>query len=114
MPTKLSAFAARVAESGWLAALVVVPILFNLYTERIFEEDKIPLMRSIALIVFVALVVWVVERGRGGLQIEGRPLWKMPIILLALLLTGAYLLATVFSIVPRISFWGAYIRRQGT
>ncbi|MDQ4076925.1 MAG: O-antigen ligase family protein, partial [Chloroflexota bacterium] len=114
MQTKLSVFAAKVAESGWLAALLVVPILFNLYTERIFEEDKIPLMRSIALLVFVALLIWAIERGRDALQIDGRPFWKIPIVLPALVLTGAYLLSTLLSVVPRISFWGAYIRRQGT
>ena len=49
MPSKLNMFVARICESSWLAALVVVPILFNPYTERFFEEDKIPLMRSTAL-----------------------------------------------------------------
>ncbi len=114
MQTRLSVFAAKLAEGGWLAALVIVPILFNLYTERIFEEDKIPLMRSLALLVGAALLVWGLERGRDALWVEGRPLWKIPIVPPALLLTGAYLLATAFSILPRVSFWGAYIRRQGT
>ncbi len=114
MQTKLGAFAGKIVESGWLAAIVVVPLLFNLYTERIFEEDKIPLLRSIALVVAVALLVWAVERGREAWQIEGRPFWKLPIVPPALLLTAAYLLSTLFSIMPRVSFWGAYIRRQGT
>lgn len=114
MQTKLSALAAKVSESGWLAALVIVPILFNIYTERVFEEDKIPLMRSIALLIFVALLVWGIERGREVLSVNGRPWWKIPLVLPVLALTGAYLVATLFSIVPHISFWGAYIRRQGT
>lgn len=115
MQTKLSTFAARLSESAWLAALIIVPILFNIYTERVFEEDKIPLFRSIALVILIALVVWGVERGRRSVfQVEGRPLWKVPLVLPALALVAAYLIATIFSIVPRISWWGAYIRRQGT
>lgn len=114
MQTKLSALAARVIEGGWLAALIIVPLLFNIYTERVFEEDKIPLMRSIALLISVGLLIWGIERGREALEVDGKPWWKLPLVLPALLLTGAYLLSTIFSIVPHISFWGAYIRRQGT
>jgi tetratricopeptide (TPR) repeat protein len=114
MQTKLGALAAKVSESGWLAALLIVPVLFNIYTERVFEEDKIPLMRSIALFMLVALLIWVFERGREALSENGRPLWKVPLVLPVLALTAAYLVATAFSIVPHISFWGAYIRRQGT
>lgn len=115
MQTKLSTFAARLSESAWLAVLIIVPILFNIYTERVFEEDKIPLFRSIAVMVLIALVVWGVERGRrGAFRVDGQSLWRVPLVLPALALVAAYLIATVFSIVPRISWWGAYIRRQGT
>lgn len=115
MRTRLSAFAAGIIESGWLAALIIVPILFNVYTERVFEEDKIPLMRSIALVMLLALVVWGLERGKKMFEAQdGRPWWKIPLVVPALVLAGAYVISTVFSIVPRISWWGAYIRRQGT
>jgi tetratricopeptide (TPR) repeat protein len=114
MQTRVSAFAARVAEGGWLAALLVVPLLFHVYTDRVFEEDKIPLMRSIALVLMLALVVWGMERGRQALRVRERPLWRAPLVLPTLILTGAYLLSTTLSILPQVSFWGAYIRRQGT
>ena len=115
MQTKLSSFAARIIESAWLAALIIVPILFNIYTERVFEEDKIPLMRSIAVVMFVALMIYALERGKQAFQArDGRPWWKIPLVVPALVLASAYLISTAFSIVPRISWWGAYIRRQGT
>ncbi|MBA3534123.1 MAG: O-antigen ligase family protein [Ardenticatenales bacterium] len=114
MQTKLSVFAAKISEAGWLAALIIVPLIFNVYTERVFEEDKLPLMRSIALMVFIGLLIWGIERGREALRLREQPFWKVPLVLPTLVLTGSYLLATAFSIVPRVSFWGAYIRRQGT
>lgn len=114
MQSKLGHYAARLSESAWLAAVVVTPILFNIYTERVFEEDKIPLLRSIALLLLVALVVWAVEQGRESLRISGEPVWKAPLVLPTLILTGSYLVSTLLSVMPRISFWGAYVRRQGT
>lgn len=115
MQTRLSSFLGRIIEGGWFAALIIVPILFNVYTERVFEEDKIPLMRSIALVMFVALIIWGIERGKTAFKgPDGRPWWKIPLVLPALVLAAVYIISTVFSIVPRISWWGAYIRRQGT
>jgi len=115
MQTRLSSFLGRIIEGGWFAALIIVPILFNIYTERVFEEDKIPLMRSIALVMFAALIIWGVERGKMAFKgPDGRPWWKIPLVVPALALAAVYIISTVFSIVPRISWWGAYIRRQGT
>lgn len=113
MPSKLSVFAAKICESSWLAIILVVPILFNPYTERFFEEDKIPLMRSITLIMFLALLVWSLEQRRTVIEL-GWSGWKIPLVVPTLLLTGAYLVATGFSVEPRVSFWGAYLRLQGT
>lgn len=114
MRTKLNAAAAAVAESCWLAALVVVPVFFNIHSFRSFEEDKIPLLRSLALIVVVALVIRALEEGRAAWTVAGRPIWRLPIVVPMLLLTAAYCLSTVFSIAPRFSVWGSYERTQGT
>ncbi len=112
--TRLSRLAEKIVESGWLAALVVVPLLFNVYDERVFEEDKAPLLRSIALLLAVAGVMWGVERGRRALREEGRPLWRVPLVLPWALMVLVYVLTTVWSVAPEVSLWGAYIRRQGT
>lgn len=113
MPSKLSMFVARICESSWLAALVIVPILFNPYTERFFEEDKIPLMRSTALIVLAGLLVAAGEQWSLR-ETHKRAWWKVPLVVPVLLLTGAYLLATLFAVDPQVSWWGAYLRSQGT
>jgi hypothetical protein len=41
MRTKLSIFCDKVIEAGWLAALVVVPLFFNIHSSRVFEPDKL-------------------------------------------------------------------------
>lgn len=51
MTTKLSAWCERIVEAGWLAALIATPLYFNVHSSRIFEPDKIALLRSIALIM---------------------------------------------------------------
>jgi tetratricopeptide (TPR) repeat protein len=112
--TKISLFAAALAESSWLAAVVLVPVFFNIHSERIFEEDKIPLLRSLALCALGALIVWLAERGRVALRVRGLPLWRVPLVAPAAALGGAYALATLASVNPRISFFGAYLRQQGT
>lgn len=114
MQTRLATFAGRILESGWLAALILVPLLFNVYTERVFEEDKIPLLRSISLMMVAWGIVFVIEKGRAALTHDNRPWYQWPLVIPALILSAVYIIATIFSVNPGISWWGAYIRRQGT
>jgi hypothetical protein len=39
--TKLDHWCEAVIEAGWLAALVVAPMFFNVFSSRVFEPDKI-------------------------------------------------------------------------
>jgi hypothetical protein len=112
MRTKIGVLAANIVESGWLAALVVVPIFFNVYTVRIFEEEKIPLFRSIALVVLAALIVALLEA--GSMRTALRSAWRLPAVKFAALLAAASIVSTCFSVRPAVSFWGGYTRSQGT
>ncbi len=112
--TRVSRLVEKIVESGWLAALIVVPLLFNVYDERVFEEDKAPLLRSIALFLAVAGLIWLIERGRRALHTDDRPFWRLPLVVPWALMVAVYVLTTLWSVAPGISFWGAYIRRQGT
>ena len=113
MRTKVGLFCDRVIEAGWLAAVVVVPLFFNNYSQRIFEPDKIALLRSIALVMVAAWLIKAVETGQVKLQLPLSFL-RQPLVGPALLLGSVYLLTTVLSIVPRLSLWGSYERLQGT
>ena len=59
--TRLQSFCSKLIEAGWLAALVIVPLLFNVYSSRVFEPDKITTLRSIALVMAGAWIIWVIE-----------------------------------------------------
>ncbi len=117
MQTKLSRICDAIIESGWLAVLVVAPLFFNTFSNRVFEPDKIHLVRSIALVMAVAWLVQLIdgrlagEAGEGGFWSRIR---STPLVLPALILVVSYLLSTALSLVPRISFFGSYVRLQGT
>lgn len=107
-------------EATWLVAVIVVPVFFNILSSRIFEPDKLTLLRSLALL---ALAAWVVKLlSEGGSKWENiergdawyRTLLRIPIVWPILFLAFVYIIATVFSVTPYTSFWGSYQRLQGT
>ena len=121
MNTKLSIFCGKVIEAGWLAAVVAVPVFFNIYTARTFEPDKITLLRSIVGIMALAWIIMVVEQGAGNAGDKSisfvdriRGLFKIPLFLPTYLLVLIYIISTIFSISPNVSIWGSYQRLQGT
>ena len=121
MRTRVSAFCDAIIEAGWLLALVVVPLFFNVYSDRVFEPDKLGLLRSVAALMAIAwLVKWSEERlfagqaEQSGQEASDGLSWRTPLVLPTLLLALVYLLTTIISVVPRISLWGSYQRLQGT
>jgi len=123
MRTKLGLYCDKVIEAGWLAAVIVVPLFFNIYSQRVFEPDKLSLLRSIALVMSVAWIIRTIEDWRAGpreedTETEKPSFWqrvvRTPLVLPTLLLVVIYLISTVTSVVPRVSFLGSYQRLQGT
>lgn len=121
MDTRLARYCDRVLEAGWLAAAMLAPLFFNVHSSRVFEPDKLTLLRSIALVMAAAWLVRALERARsaGGERGEGlgvglrQALSATPLAPHILLLVAAYFLATLLSVAPRTSFWGSYQRLQG-
>lgn len=129
MRTKLSVFCEKVIEAGWLLTLIVAPLFFNVYSSRVFEPDKLSIVRSIALVMSAAWLIKVLDihtwgrrpsdaHGKAPQEVPRPSLWQRisstPLVLPTVLLVGAYLLSTLLSIAPRISLWGSYVRLQGT
>ena len=123
MRTKLSIFCDKVIEAGWLAALVVVPLFFNIHSSRVFEPDKLSLLRSIALVMAAAWLVRAIEDWRTSQAEElpgrnGASFWERirqtPLVLPTLLLVLTYLISTVLSVTWKVSLMGSYQRLQGT
>ena len=79
MPSKLSRYCEGLMEAAWLAAIILVPVFFNVYSSRIFEPDKITILRSLALIISASWIVKLVDgpvhrarrRHEPGPEVEG-------------------------------------------
>ena len=122
--TRLGVFCDKLIEAGWLAAVVVVPLFFDVYSSRVFEPDKISTLRSIAVLMVVAWVIKVIQQGfrsrEGPAQLSHdqvgfwRRIVRVPLALPTLALVIVYLISTVFSVVARTSLQGSYQRLQGT
>ncbi len=119
MVSRLTRWCDGVIEAGWLLAVIVAPLFFNIHSDRVFEPDKITFVRSLALIMSLA---WLVKFSaqQGWHQLRAWPwrgpeaVWRMPFVLPVLSVVVVYLLSSLFSIVPHVSWAGSYQRLQGT
>jgi len=112
--SQLSDLAEGGAAAACLVAAIAVPSLFDARAERVFDEPKILIVRSIAALAAAFLLVCMIgsRRHRHGLAVHaGR---ARASLLAASSLVATYLVASIFSIAPRIAWDGAYVRREGT
>jgi tetratricopeptide (TPR) repeat protein/O-antigen ligase len=107
-------------EAAWLAAVLLVPLFFDIYSSRIFEPDKITLLRTLALLTLGAWIVKSIEEGGWRWQrIQPgesalKTIVRFPMILPVAAFALVYVLSTIFSVTPAASLWGSYQRLQGT
>jgi tetratricopeptide (TPR) repeat protein len=111
--TKLSAFCDKVLEAGWLLAVIITPLFFNVYSSRVFEPDKLTTLRTLALVMGAVWVVKLIEDRTSGHRDIGIN-WRMPLVLPTLFMVVVYILSTLLSVTPYVSFFGSYQRLQGT
>ncbi|MCL4396029.1 MAG: O-antigen ligase family protein [Chloroflexi bacterium] len=117
----------KILEAGWLAALIVVPLFFDIYTSRVFEPDKLSLLRSLAVLMCGVWIVRQIEvnarKSLHGADDTPRPAPSEilrsaqrdnPLLLPTLLIVVVYLISTLFSVAVFVSIWGSYQRMQGT
>src|SRR5262245_56115075 len=118
MPNRLSRFCEGVMEGAWLLGLVITPLFFNIFSSRVFEPDKITLMRSLAL---VALSAWLIKLiSEGGFRFDAARsqhaspagFFRVPLVVPVAGLVLVYIIATVFSVAPTASLYGSYQRLQ--
>ncbi|MCB8979650.1 MAG: peptidylprolyl isomerase [Ardenticatenaceae bacterium] len=119
METKLSRWCDGLIEVGWLFAVIAVPLFFNIHSDRVFEPDKLTLMRSIAVVMGTAWLVKFVDlrQWRYAARLRWRTedsFWRMPFLLIVTLLVLVYIVSSLFSVTPLVSWAGSYQRLQGT
>ena len=119
METRLSRFCDGLMEAGWIAAIIAVPLFFNIHSDRVFEPDKLTLLRSIAMVMSIAWLVKFIdlsgwERSSWLNWRDKESIWRMPFVLPVALLVVVYLISTAISVSPRVSWAGSYQRLQGT
>lgn len=119
MDSKLSRWCDGLIEAGWLTAVIAIPLFFNIHSDRVFEPDKLTLLRSIALLMSAAWLVKFID-GQGWQQLgrlrwsDPGSIWRQPFVLPVVSLVLVYLISTALSVTPRISWAGSYQRLQGT
>ena len=119
MDSRLTRWCDGLLEAGWLVAILAIPLFFNIHSERVFEPDKLALLRSLALVMSAVWLARLVDnrawRNLGRLRpSNAAAIWHRPLVLPVLILVLVYALATLFSISPRVSWIGSYQRLQGT
>ena len=121
MPNKISRYCEGVMEACWLLALVVSPLFFDIYSSRVFEPDKVTLVRSLALVTLAAWLIKIINE--GGIHFEhvatpggsrARALLRQPLFIPVVLFCLTYLISSFFSVAPSTSWLGSYQRLQGT
>jgi tetratricopeptide (TPR) repeat protein len=111
--TKLSLFCDKVLEIGWLLAVIITPLFFNVYSSRVFEPDKLTTLRTVALIMSTVWVVKFIEERVNGRREMGLT-WRTPLVFPTFLMIIVYFLSTALSVTPWVSLLGSYQRLQGT
>ena len=110
-PSFLEQLCTHILEAGWLLAIPLTVIFFNVYSTRVFEPDKSTTLRALSTLMLIVWIIFLFERKQ-----RPQPLHfdlKTPLVLPALLTLGINLLSAIFSIAPRASFLGSYQRAQG-
>ena len=119
MQSKLSRWCDGIIEAGGVAAVIITPLFFNIHSDRVFEPDKLTLLRSVALVMAAAWLIKFVDQ-KGWQQFNRlnwrnkESVWRMPFILPVALLIVAYVVSNLLSVTPSVSWAGSYQRLQGT
>jgi hypothetical protein len=129
--SRIEALSEGIIEAGWLMALGLVPLLFNIYSSRNYEPDKAALLRSLAVVMVAAWLWKVVSGGRmsrplpvaDGRAANSKPhpvieaarsLFLVPLVPLVAALALLLVVGSILSVDSRLSWLGSYARAQGT
>ncbi len=101
-------------EAGWLAAAAIIPFFFNASSLQTFEPEKMFVLRALVLLSGAAWLLRRIAGARQGIGPQIHLLLRKPLVPPVLALAVVYLLSSIFSVAPVLSWWGAYYEAQGT
>jgi tetratricopeptide (TPR) repeat protein/O-antigen ligase len=115
MPEGKHTFAEHFMELSVVAVLVAVPLFVIPYSALPFEEAKVSLLRTAAMMCLPFSILTLIRNiqvagGRRNIGMQAIP----PLIIMVCFFGYSLLLSTFFSVSPSDSFFGAQLRRQGT
>jgi tetratricopeptide (TPR) repeat protein len=118
MSSKLRICCEAFMEACWLAAAAIVPLFFNISSVRVFEFDKVLILRFLVILAVAAgLLKWIDGRMSAtvsSVAVEQKPLAKHPLAIAVFVLAAIYILSSILSITPAQSWWGSDLRSQGS
>jgi hypothetical protein len=92
---------AGLIEAAWLAAAVVVPLIFHQHAIDGFQPYKATIVRLLAGVIVAA---WGIRSCLDRRVVGADRLLPRPLMIALVAFLGAQLVATIFSINPRASF----------
>jgi hypothetical protein len=110
MYSRLGLFGKGLMESSWLAAAAVIPLFFSISSVQTFEPDKMYVLRFLAVLSGVAWLLTRFDAGRGKNGVQLKSFFQLPLVKPVLALAAVFLLSSIFSIAPVVSWWGLYRR----
>ncbi len=76
--SRLSQFCDRALEAGWLLAVLITPVFFNVYSSRVFEPDKLTTLRALAVVMAVLWLTRLVDEATTGVSAARPVRGKLP------------------------------------
>ncbi len=102
----LLSFCNKIIEYSFYALFFLVPLVFTSSTSELFELNKMWVTWSLAIVIIMSWVTKMILTRE--LKIQRTPL-DIPLMLFLI----AHIIATIFSLDQRISWWGYYSRFNG-
>ena len=114
-PSALNRYCAGVIEACWLAAVALVPLLYNSEGRDGFEPFKAAFLRLFSIVLFMAWILRAAEKGSffPTWIADRRNLFRMASANALVVFGVSILVSTAFSVFPLQSLWGSYQQRQG-
>jgi len=108
-----SNFFKRALEMTWLAIIFFIPLFFNPQSNNVFALNKSILLQFLVMTMLAFWVAgWLQDRAWRR-KLSWHHIFANPLHVAVLVFGLLTVTATLFSIMPAISFWGSYYRKAG-